>query len=137
MILEGWSPTFRTRPAGVYWDGGIIDSQPAPAVPQCEGLGVVSAFHRSHRARWLDKALPWRRARGDGSITSCWLRPSAEYFRSFPTESCRTARISRSSWGDDEARERYWKTAIAESGRLGEEFLEFTRKGDPSAILPL
>ena len=32
---------------------------------------------------------------------------------------------------------KYWRSAIAESDRLAEAFLEFARRPDPSRVLPL
>jgi hypothetical protein len=32
---------------------------------------------------------------------------------------------------------RYWREAIAQSERLAEAFLDFARRPDPSAVLPL
>jgi hypothetical protein len=32
---------------------------------------------------------------------------------------------------------KYWRTAIAESTRLGDEFLEFARKPDAARVVPL
>jgi hypothetical protein len=32
---------------------------------------------------------------------------------------------------------KYWRSAIGESGRLAEEFLEFVRRPDAARVLPL
>jgi len=38
---------------------------------------------------------------------------------------------------DDAGRMKYWRAAISESDRLAEAFYAFTRRPDPSRVLPL
>ena len=136
MILEGVADIPRA-PAGVYWDGGIIDYHLHLPYHNAKGLVLYPHFIDRIVPGWLDKALPWRRARGEWLDNVVLVAPSAEYVSKLPYGKLPNRSDFKKFVGDDEARERYWKTAIAESARLGDEFLEFTRKGDPSAILPI
>lgn len=136
LILEGVADIPRA-PAGIYWDGGIIDYHLHLPYHHAKGLVLYPHFVDRIVPGWLDKALPWRRARGEWLDNVILVAPSADYVSKLPYGKLPNRSDFKKFAGNDAAREAYWKTAIAESERLGEAFLDFARKGDPSAILPI
>jgi hypothetical protein len=56
---------YPAAPAGVYWDGGIIDYHLHLPYHHAKGLVLYPHFIDRIIPGWLDKALPWRRARGE------------------------------------------------------------------------
>jgi hypothetical protein len=86
---------------------------------------------------WLDKMVPWRRARGEWLDNVVLLAPSQDYVSKLPYGKFPNRSDFAKFEGNDQAREDYWRTAIAESERLAEEFFEFTRRPDPAAVQPL
>ena len=136
MILEGVADIPRA-PTGVYWDGGIIDYHLHLPYHHAKGLVLYPHFIDRIVPGWLDKALPWRRARGEWLDNVVLVAPSAEYVSRLPYGKLPNRSDFKKFAGDDEARERYWKTAIAESERLGQAFLAFVEKPDSASVLPL
>jgi hypothetical protein len=136
MILEGVA-NIPSAPTGVYWDGGIIDYHLHLPYHHAEGLVLYPHFIDRIIPGWLDKVLPWRRARGEWLDNVVLVAPSAEYVSKLPYGKLPNRSDFKKFTGDDAAREKYWKTAIAESERLGEAFLRFAEKPDFSKVLPL
>ena len=136
LVLEGVA-NIPSAPRGIYWDGGIIDYH--LHLPYCHAKGLVLYPHFIDRIvpGWLDKALPWRRARGAWLDNVVLVAPSREYVATLPYGKLPNRSDFGKFAGHDEDRERYWRTAIAQSERLGEAFLEFVEKPDPGRIHPL
>jgi hypothetical protein len=86
---------------------------------------------------WLDKALPWRRARGEWLDNVVLVSPSRDYLAKLPYGKLPDRNDFRRFVSDYGGRLAYWKKAFAESARLGDEFLAFAGHPDPSRILPL
>jgi hypothetical protein len=86
---------------------------------------------------WLDKILPWRRARGEWLENVVLVSPSPEYVAKLPYGKLPNRSDFKRFAGDDEGREKYWRTAIGESERLGEAFLRIVEAGDPGGVDPL
>ena len=136
LVLEGVADIPRA-PAGIYWDGGIIDYHLHLPYHHAKGLVLYPHFIDRIVPGWLDKALPWRRARGEWLDNVVLVAPSHDYVARLPYGKLPNRSDFRKFQGDDEARERYWKTAIAESERLAEAFLAFAERPDPDRVLPL
>ena len=136
LVLEGVADIPRAPP-GIYWDGGIIDYHLHLPYHHTKGLVLYPHFIDRIVPGWLDKALPWRRAKGEWLDNVVLVAPSREYVAKLPYSKLPNRSDFAKFQGDDEARERYWRTAIAESDRLADEFLAFVEKPDPTRILPL
>ena len=136
MVLEG-VPNIARAPAGVYWDGGIIDYHLHLPYHHAEGLVLYPHFTDRIVPGWLDKAMPWRRARGQWLDNVVVVSPSAEYLAKLPDGKLPDRKDFARYAGDDAKRMATWRHAIAESERLGEAFLEFAARPDPSRVLPL
>ncbi|MEF9997070.1 MAG: patatin-like phospholipase family protein, partial [Burkholderiaceae bacterium] len=88
---------------------------------------------------WLDKHLPWRRQ----SQAHPWLAnvlllaPSPKLLARLPNRKL-PDRDDFYRYGlDHAARQRDWKRAIAECGRMAEEVMKWLERPDPSQIRPL
>lgn len=136
LVLEGVADIPRA-PSGVYWDGGIIDYHLYLPYHRAQGLVLYPHFTDRIVPGWLDKGMPWRRARGEWLDNVVLVAPSREYLARLPNGKLPDRRDFMRYAGDDAGRMRYWRTAIAESERLGEAFLEFARRPDPARVLPL
>jgi hypothetical protein len=136
LVLEGVLD-IASAPRGVYWDGGIIDYHLHLPYHRSNGLVLYPHFVDRIVPGWLDKGMPWRRARGEWLDNVILVSPSREYVQALPHGKLPDRRDFARFEGDDAGRMKYWRTAIAESGRLGDEFLEFARNPDPARVLPL
>lgn len=136
LVLEG-VPNIAAAPSGIYWDGGIIDYHLHLPYHRAAGLVLYPHFTDRIIPGWLDKGMPWRHARGEWLDNVVLLAPSREYLAKLPYGKLPDRKDFARFTGDDEARMKYWRAAIAESGRLAEAFLEFTRRPDAAKVQPL
>ena len=136
MVIEA-VPDIPRAPAGVYWDGGLIDYHLHLPYSRSDGLVLYPHFTDRIVPGWLDKALPWRRARGAWLDNVILVSPSREYLATLPFGKLPDRSDFRRFESDFEGRVAYWRKAIAESARLGDEFLAFAERADPSRVLPL
>ncbi|MDH5265689.1 MAG: patatin-like phospholipase family protein [Betaproteobacteria bacterium] len=136
MVIEA-VPDIPRAPAGIYWDGGLIDYHLHLPYARSEGLVLYPHFTDHIAPGWLDKRLPWRRARGPWLDNVVLVSPSREYLAKLPFGRLPDRGDFRRFESDYEGRVACWKRAIAESARLGDEFLAFAGRPDPSRVLPL
>jgi hypothetical protein len=136
MVLEG-VPNIARAPAGVYWDGGIIDYHLHLPYHRAEGIVLYPHFTDHIVPGWLDKGMSWRRARGEWLDNVVVVAPSREYVSALPNSKLPDRKDFARYASDDAGRVAAWRRAIAESERLGDAFMEFVRRPDPARILPL
>jgi hypothetical protein len=136
LVLEG-VPDIPRAPGGIYWDGGIIDYHLHLPYHRSEGLVLYPHFTDAIVPGWLDKGLPWRRARGEWLDNVVLVSPSREYLAKLPHGKLPDRNDFRRYVDDYGARLAYWRLAMAESARLGEAFLRFAGKPDMARVLPL
>ena len=136
LVLEGVAH-IPQAPRGVYWDGGIIDYHLHLPYHRARGLVLYPHFADRIVPGWLDKGLPWRRARGEWLENVVLVSPTREYLARLPLAKLPDRNDFQRFAGDDARRMKYWRAAVAESERLGDAFLEFARRPDPSLVLPL
>lgn len=113
---------------GVYRDGGLLDYH--LDLPW-RAPGVVLYPHFIDRVvpGWFDKTLPWRKANASQIGDVLLVAPSPNYLASLPYGKLPDRRDYRRFIKDDAGRESYWRRAMAESQRLGDEFLELLSSG--------
>ena len=124
-------------PEGVYRDGGLLDYH-LDLPYQQPGVVLYPHFTDKVVPGWFDKSLPWRR----GDVTRLQdvllVAPSKAYLDSLPDRKLPDRKDFERYVGDDAARERAWRSAIAESDRLGDEFMELVETGRlPDVLRPL
>ncbi|MFN7220965.1 MAG: patatin-like phospholipase family protein, partial [Burkholderiales bacterium] len=78
LVLEGVRH-IEGASEGTYWDGGIIDYH--LHLPFASRTGITLYPHFAHKIvpGWLDKMLPWRKARGEWLDNVLLISPSREY----------------------------------------------------------
>lgn len=124
-------------PAGVYWDGGIIDYHLHLPYPRTGDLVLYPHFTDHMVPGWLDKSLPWRRARGEWLDNVVLVSPSREFIAGLPNGKLPDRRDFPHYGLNHDARIRAWNRAIAESGRLAEAFARWLEKPDPGQVSSL
>jgi hypothetical protein len=127
MVMEG----VRDIPgagSGTFRDGGLLDYH--LDLPY-SGDDIVLYPHFTDKVipGWFDKALPWRRANPDHLQDVLLLAPSRSYLASLPYGKLPDRNDFKRFMGDDKARQRYWRQAMAQSQRLGDELLELIETG--------
>lgn len=135
MVLEG-VVNIPSAPLGIYWDGGLIDYHLHLPYHHAEGLVLYPHFTDRIVPGWLDKAMPWRRARGEWLDNVVLVAPSREYLATLPHGRLPSRQDFKRFAGDDARRMAAWRKAISESERLGDAFLEFARNPDLARVLP-
>lgn len=115
-------------PAGAYRDGGLLDYH--LDLPY-EAPGVVLYPHFVDRVvpGWFDKTLPWRKGCPQQLKDVLLVAPSREYLAALPYGKLPDRKDFTRFLNDDEGRERYWRRAMDESRRLGDEFIELVDTG--------
>lgn len=109
---------------GIYRDGGLVDYHPMPPEPLGEGIVLYPHFYSEVVPGWFDKKMPKRRATPEDLSDVLLLSPSPEFVASLPYGRIPDRKDFKRFAGDDAGREKFWKTAAAETRRLGDEFLE-------------
>lgn len=127
MIMEGVRDLPGAGP-GTYRDGGLLDYH--LDLPY-SGEDVVLYPHFTDKVipGWFDKGMPWRKGDTGRLQDVLLLAPSRDYLARLPHGKLPDRKDFTRFLGDDAGRERYWRTAMSESRRLGDEFLELQEKG--------
>lgn len=113
---------------GVYRDGGLLDYH-LDLPYQAPGVVLYPHFLDRVVPGWFDKSLPWRRGNLEQLKNVLLMSPSRDYLARLPFGKLPDRRDFTRFVADDAGRQRYWRTAMAESQRLGDEFLELADSG--------
>lgn len=127
MIMQGIRDIPGAGP-GTYRDGGLLDYH--LDLPY-SGDDIVLYPHFTDKVipGWFDKGMPWRRAKPEHLQDVLLLAPSREYLARLPHGKLPDRKDFSRYLGDDAGRERYWRMAMSESQRMGDEFLELVENG--------
>jgi Patatin-like phospholipase len=125
-------------PRGTYWDGGITDYHlHLNYASMAEGLVLYPHFQRQVVPGWLDKAFRGRHRATPALDNLIVLAPHPDWVARLPGAKL-PDRSDFKTWRDDEAaRMRAWRRALAESGRLADEFEDLTSRPGGIEALPL
>ncbi|MFA9218055.1 MAG: hypothetical protein ACEQSK_13250 [Sphingomonadaceae bacterium] len=117
-------------PAGAYWDGGLIDYHLHLPYQRDPGLVLYPHFTDHIVPGWLDKSMPWRRARDAALDNVILVSPSREFLATLPHGKL-PDRGDFKVYGQDHAgRARDWQRAIGESERMAEALSRWCEKPD-------
>ena len=120
---------------GTYWDGGIIDYHLHLPYAHIEGLVLYPHFTNKIVPGWLDKMLPWRKAKGASLDNVVLVCPSAKYLDKLPLKKLPDRNDFKRFENDYDARVKYWRFAMDESARLRDELAELIVSGDVAGRL--
>ena len=112
-------------PHGHYRDGGLIDYHLDLPYPS-QGIVLYPHFSDSIIPGWFDKFVKWRKANPENHARTLLISPSEAYLASLPLGRLPDRKDFKTS--DETSRIKIWKTCMAESQRLGDEFLELQHK---------
>ena len=107
-------------------DGGLTDYHLDIEYGGDEGLVFYPHFSREVITGWFDRSLPWRRARRSLRRTLL-VAPSPSFVASLPFGKIPDRRDFYTM--DDATRIRAWKTVMAESARMGDEWQSLVESG--------
>ena len=125
IVLEGVENIPNAKP-GMYRDGGIIDYHFDLRL-QTPGLVMYPHFYSTPTPGWFDKNIKYRQCRESSYDNVLMLVPSDEFVASLPYGKI----PDRKDFETMPAAQRiaYWRQVIAETDRLGEEFLAAAEQG--------
>jgi len=117
-------------PTGAYWDGGLIDYHLHLPYRQDPGLVLYPHFTGHIVPGWLDKSLPWRRARGAAVENIILVSPSPAFLARLPNRKLPDRSDFKRYGQNHKARIRDWTFAIDESERMAEALASWIEKPD-------
>jgi hypothetical protein len=124
-------------PPGLYWDGGMIDYHLDWNWQALPGLVLYPHFTESVVPGWLDKHLPWRKARGAHMDNLLIVSPSPALLARLPRRKLPDRQDFHHFGLDYAARIASWQQAIGECERMVEDFARFIEQPDSAQVLPL
>ncbi|QGZ39214.1 hypothetical protein IP92_02550 [Pseudoduganella flava] len=121
-------------PPGAYWDGGLIDYHLHLPYQRDPDLVLYPHFTDHIVPGWLDKSLPWRRAResaSDPALENVMLvSPSPSFIARLPNRKLPDRSDFKHYGQDHAARIRDWTYAIGESERMAEALARWVEQPD-------
>lgn len=126
MVLEGVSEV-SDAPPGIYRDGGVIDYHLDLPLSGHDGIALYPHFYGRMIPGWFDKKLAWRRPHPANVERVLIVSPSPRFVARLPGGKI----PDRGDFAKLPQPERIarWQRVVAESRRLGDEFLE-TMQGE-------
>ncbi|WP_346831961.1 patatin-like phospholipase family protein [Pseudomonas abietaniphila] len=127
MVMQGVMDIPGVGP-GTFRDGGLLDYH--LDLPY-SGSDIVLYPHFTDKIipGWFDKTLPWRRGDLGRLQDVVLLAPSREYLATLPFGKLPDRSDFKRFVGKDKERQAYWRTAMENSRRLGDEFVELADTG--------
>jgi hypothetical protein len=117
-------------PRGAYWDGGLIDYHLHLPYQRDPGLVMYPHFTDHIVPGWLDKTMPWRRARGAWLDNLILVSPSPSFMARLPNGKLPDRSDFKRYGQNHQARIRDWLQAVGESERLAEALARWTERPD-------
>lgn len=119
-----------------YWDGGLVDYHFSGPFNVEDGLVFYPHFFPKITPGWLDKGIPWRKAKAKNYDNVVMLTPSESFIANLPYGKIpdRNDFVNLSN----EEREKSWATVLKETDRLVTELHSALEKdGGRSAVMPI
>lgn len=120
-------------PQGYYRDGGLIDYH-IDLPFQSKGIVLYPHFTDSITPGWFDKLFK-RTSNPENQARTLLLSPSQQYLQSLPLGRLPDRKDFNLKGLDQTQRIQLWKQCIAESQRLGDEFLELVEKQNFAEVM--
>ncbi len=132
LVLEGVNG-IEGATDGTYWDGGLIDYHLHLPYAAHDGITLYPHFTNKIIPGWLDKMLPWRKARGAWLDNVVLISPSREYLDSLPLKKLPDRNDFKRFANDYDGRVKYWRFAMGESARMRDELAGLIERGELGA----
>lgn len=119
-----------------HWDGGLVDYHFSGPFNAEDGLVFYPHFFPKVTPGWLDKGIPWRKAKAENYDNVVMLAPSAEFIAKLPYGKI----PDRKDFVDlsNEDREAYWNTVLeATNGLVNDLHTALEKDGARSAVIPI
>ncbi|MYM25222.1 patatin-like phospholipase family protein [Duganella sp. FT135W] len=129
LVLEAVT-NIAGAPDGAYWDGGLIDYHLHLPYQRDPGLVLYPHFNDYIVPGWLDKSMPWRRARDHALENMILVSPSQDFVRTLPNAKLPDRKDFKVYGQNHDHRNRDWLRAIGESERMAEAFARWCEKPD-------
>ncbi|MES2900118.1 MAG: patatin-like phospholipase family protein [Pseudomonadota bacterium] len=117
-------------PPGAYWDGGLIDYHLHLPYQRDPGLVLYPHFSDFLVPGWLDKSMPWRRARGAMLDNLILVSPSPAFVARLPNGKLPDRSDFKRYGQHHQGRIRDWLQALGESERMAEALARWADKPD-------
>ncbi|WP_426163669.1 patatin-like phospholipase family protein [Pseudoduganella sp. R-34] len=129
LVLQAVSD-IQGAPPGDYWDGGLIDYHLHLPYQRDQGLVLYPHFTDHIVPGWLDKSMPWRRARDSALENVILVSPSPSFVARLPNRKLPDRTDFKHYGQDHAARIRDWTYAIGESQRMADALAQWAEKPD-------
>ena len=114
-------------PQGSYRDGGLIDYH-IDLPFKSQGIVLYPHFSDSIIPGWFDKMFKKRKANPENQARTLLVSPSLDYLQALPLGRLPDRKDFTLKGLDQKQRIQMWNQCVAESQRLGDEFLELVEK---------
>ncbi len=122
-------------PRGAYWDGGITDYHlHLDYASMADGLVLYPHFQRHLVPGWLDKALKHRHRASERLSNVVVLAPNPEWVKTLPNAKLPDRSDFKAYGSDHAARMQAWRSALAQSRQLADEFAELAQRPSIEAM---
>lgn len=119
-----------------HWDGGLVDYHFAGPFNVEDGLVFYPHFFPKITPGWLDKSIPWRKAKADDYDNVVMLAPSESFIARLPYGKIPDRKDFDELTNDD--REAYWNTVLEATNKLVDDLHSALKKdGGRSAVKPI
>jgi hypothetical protein len=119
-----------------HWDGGLVDYHFSGPFNVEDGLVFYPHFFPKITPGWLDKAIPWRKAKADNYDNVVMLAPSEEFIAKLPYGKIPDRKDFDTLSNED--REAYWNTVLEATNKLVDDLHSALEKdGARSAVMPI
>ncbi len=128
--IPGVTPAVKNiadAPQGAYRDGGLIDYH-IDLPFDSKGIVLYPHFTDSITPGWFDKMFKSRKANPENQARTLLISPSVEYLKSLPLGRLPDRKDFVMKGLSDNKRKKLWRQSVAESQRMGDEFLELVEK---------
>lgn len=128
--IPGVTPAVKNisdAPAGAYRDGGLIDYH-IDLPFESQGIVLYPHFSDKITPGWFDKMFKSRTANPNHQARTVLISPSSDYLARLPLGRLPDRKDFTLKGMDQKHRIQLWKQCVAESQRLGDEFLELVEK---------
>ena len=119
-----------------HWDGGLVDYHFSGPFNVDDGLVFYPHFFPKITPGWLDKAIPWRKAKAENYDNVVMLAPSASFIADLPYGKI-PDRTDFENLSNSE-RESYWDTVLEATNELVTDLhFALQKDGARSAVMPI